>query len=140
PELHLWTRGSRPLLPRLRRAHGAFRCGAAGTRASGVVRSGDRGDGCRGPTASRTLRAALRRGMPEVLRQREGRAHRELRAGPPAHFPRGRRPLAALRALAWAAEGRVGSGTGCLSGRAGRDDIGFAWRGCESTGITIITG
>ena len=55
----------------------------------------------------------------QVLRERAGGAHREFRAGAPAHFPRGHGSLAALRALARAAETGAGRGAGALSGGAG---------------------
>ena len=43
-------------------------------------------------------------GVPALPRKRARRAHRQLRAGPPADFSRGHGPVAALRALARAAE------------------------------------
>ena len=62
PELHLRPRRDRPLLPRLRRAHGAFRRGAAGPRAPRVLREHGRGHRGRGAPAARVLRPAVRGG------------------------------------------------------------------------------
>ena len=61
------------------------------------------------------LRPAVRPGLPEVLRESPGRAHAQLRAGPPADLHRPARPLAPLRALARPAEGGARAGAGRLS-------------------------
>ena len=58
--LHLRPRRDRPLLPRLRRADGALRRGAAGPRAPRVLRAHGRGHRGRGAPAARLLRPAVR--------------------------------------------------------------------------------
>ncbi len=44
--------------------------------------------------------------LPALLRERAGRAHRQLRAGPPADLPRSARPMAPLRSRGWARSNR----------------------------------
>ena len=79
--LQLRPRGSRALLPRLRGADGALRRRAAGPRPPRDLRAaGGRLRG-RGAPAARLLRAALRRALPALSRERSAGAHRELRAG-----------------------------------------------------------
>ena len=55
----------------------------------------------------------------QFLRERAGGAHREFRTGAPAHFQGGHGSLAALRAVARAAEAGAGAGARMLSGGAG---------------------
>ena len=106
PGLHLRPRRARPLLSRLCRADGAFRRRAARPRPPGDLRADGRRSRGRGAAAARLSRPAVRGGLPALLRERAGGAHRELRAGAPADQPRGARPVARLRALARPAEGR----------------------------------
>ena len=61
PGLHLRPRRHRPLLPRLRRADGAFRRGPAGPRPPRDLRADGRGHRRRRCGAARLLRPALRR-------------------------------------------------------------------------------
>ena len=122
PALQLSPRGPGPLLPRLRRADGALRCGPARPHPPGLLRAHRRGHRGGGAPAARLLRPAVRAGMPALLRERAPGADRELRAGSPADLPRRHRPVAALRALARPAEGRARAGARRLSGRPAGPD------------------
>ena len=101
---YLRPRGSRPLLPRLRGSDGALRSGAAGPGPSGASTSRMIED-----TEAEVRRLLdycglpFEEALPAFLRERAPGAHRELRAGAPADFPGGDRPLAAFRAMARAA-------------------------------------
>src|SRR5690348_5253360 len=109
--VHLLPRGHRPLLPHLRRAHGALGPGAAGQSAASAARGPGRGLRASGAPDPRLLRARLRAGLPRVPQDLAPRAHGELRAGAPAHQHRGSGAMAALRALARAA--RAGTRGAC---------------------------
>ena len=85
---------------------GSFRRRAAGIGAPGVLRGDDRGYRGRGAAASRSLRSAIRRAMPAVLRERAGGAHGELGAGPAAYFSRRHGSVETFRALVGPVESR----------------------------------
>ena len=107
PGLHLRPRGPRPLLPRLRRADGALRRGAAGPRPPRASTSGwSRTPRPRCAGCSTTAASPFEDALPALLRERARGAHRQLRAGALADLPRRRRPLAQLRAVARAARDR----------------------------------
>ena len=98
PELHLRPRRARPVLRRLRRADGAFRCGAARPRASRVLRTHGRGHRGRGAAPARVLRTAVRGGGAAFSRKPARGAHRKLRTGASADFSRRFGAMASLRA------------------------------------------
>lgn len=80
PEFQLWTRRSRALLPRLRRADGALRQRASRARASRDLRAHGRRHRTRSAAAARLLRPAVRRRLPALLRERAARAHGQFQA------------------------------------------------------------
>ena len=83
------------------------------------LRAHGRGHRSGSAQAARVLRSAVRAGLPAFLRERAPGAHGERRAGPPPDLPGRRRAVAALRAVARAAQGSAGSGAGGVSRRAG---------------------
>src|SRR6185312_8216025 len=110
--------GHRALLPRLRGTDGALRRSAARSHPPGDLRAHGRGYGSRGASAARSLRAAVRGILPALLRECAAGAHRQLGTGTPADLPGRGGSLAALRALAGAAEVGPGAGVGESSRRA----------------------
>ena len=117
-----------------------FDDGAAGPRASGVLRVDGRGHRGRGaPAAGATAGCRSRRRVCGSTRTSGPCAPRAPnRCASPFSGRRG--AVAALRALARAAEEALGPSCTRLSGRAGTCDERFARPGCESADSTINTG
>ncbi len=88
----------------------------AGPRPPRHLRAPGRGHRVGSASPARLLRSAVRGSLPALLRKRTPGAHRQFRAGAPAHLPGWRGELAALRSLARPPQGGAGSGAGCVSG------------------------